>query len=360
MANNVKITDELIPLMEQSLFENPKPSLVFSQFSNEYFNMGQRKGDTVRIMAPDYLAATVNPRTARTLSSLGTLVSSKAVQSFTEQKQEITLNEWIGPGTTTDVSPLQLQEYDWMHSIHDLAGVNGAILAEDYHKWRDDMYVQALANNTFRIFVNNKASVSSLASTDLFTADTFADAAAQLATANVPAFPDGNYIAVITPKVRAELYKNQKFLDATAVALRENAPVFRGDIGSYVGARFVVSTNIPTVSAGSSGTPFTAQQVFLFGQNGFGLFPVGSAEGNLPQIQRDFFNGTGAGPLVQVNGMPVEARFWEVNDYGRFSTVIWLEHSEYVLLDPNPGSGKTKGVDSRYSRTLYGATSSTI
>jgi len=360
MANNVKITDELIPLMEQSLFDNPKPSLVMSQFSNEYFDLGQRKGDTVRIMAPDYLAATVNPRTARTLASLGSLVANQPVQSFTEQKQEIQLNEWIGPGTTTAISPLQLQEYDWMHSIHDLAGVNGAILAEDYHRWRDDMYIQALANNTFRIFVNNKASVNSLASTDLFTPDTFADAAAQLATANVPKYSDGLYIAVITPKVRAELYKNQKFLDATTRGKGASAPVFNGDLGEYVGVRFVESTNIPTVAAGSSGISLTAQQVFMFGPSGFGLFPLGTAEGNLSDIRRDFFRGAGAGPLVQANGMPVEARFWEVNDYGRFSTVIWIEHAEYKVLDPAPGAGRTVGTDTRYSRTIYGATSSTI
>lgn len=360
MANNVIITDELIPLMEDSLFDNPKPSLVFSQFSNEYFDIGQRKGDTVRIMAPDYLAKTVNPRTARTLATLGTLVANQAVQTFTEKKQEIQLNEWIGPGTTTAVSPLQLQEYAWMHSIHDLASVNGALLAEDYHQWRDDMYIAALAANTYRSYVNNKASVSSLASTDVFTTDSFADIAAKLGTRNIPKYPDGNYIAVIGPKTKAQLLKEQKFLDATTRGIASQAPVFNGELGVYVGIRFVESTNIPTVSMGSSGTPFTGEQAFVFGPNGFGLFPVGSAEGNLSDIRRDFFRGTGAGPLVQANGMPVEARFWEVNDYGRFSTVIWIEHAEYKVLDPNPGSTKTVGTDTRFSETLYGAVSSTI
>lgn len=361
MANTVQITDEFIPLMEQSLFENPKASLVFSQFSNEYFDIGQRKGDTVRIMAPDYLAKTTNPRTARTLATLGTLVANQAVQSFTEKKQEITLNEWIGPGTTTAVSPLQLQEYAWMHSIHDLASVNGSILAEDYHQWRDDMYIQALANNTFRYYVNNKASVSSLASTDLFTTDAFADIAQKLATGNVPKYSDGNYVATVDPKVKANLLKEQKFLDATTRGvLGTSAPVFNGELGVYVGIRFVESTNIPTVAMGSSGTPFTGSQVFVFGPNGWGLFPVGTAEGNLSDIKRDFFRGAGAGPLVQSVGMPIEARFWEVNDYGRLSTLIWIEHSEYKVLDPNPGSGKTVGTDTRYAATLYGATSSTI
>ena len=360
MANNVILTDELIPLMEESLFDNPKPSLVFSQFSNEYFDLGQRKGDTVRIMAPDYLTKTVNPRTARTLSSLGTLVANQAVQTFTEQKQEIQLNEWIGPGTTTAVSPLQLQEYDWMHSLHDIAAVNGALLAEDYHQWRDDMYIQALANNTFRSFVNNRGAVSAMLSTDLFTTDSFADIAAQLGSANIPKYSDGNYIAVVGPKTKAQLLKEQKFLDATTRGLQNSAPVFNGELGVYVGIRFVESTNIPTVAMGSSGTPFTGEQAFVFGPGGFGLFPVGSAEGNLSDIRRDFFRGAGAGPLVQAVGMPVEARFREVNDYGRFSTVIWIEHAEYRVLDPNPGSGKTKNVDTRYARILYGAVSSSI
>lgn len=361
MANStVQITDEFIPLMTEQLFLNPRPDLVMSQFSNEYFDIGERKGDTVRIMAPDFLVPTTNPRTARTLPTLGTLVSSKAVQSFTEQKQEIQLNEWIGPGTATDISPLQLQEYSTMHSIHDLVAVNGTILAEDYHRWRDDMYIQSLMNNTFRLYVNNKASVSNLTSADLFTSDTFADVAKKLGKANVPKFPDGNYIAVIGPDIKAELYKNQKFLDATTTALLANAPVFNGDLGSYVGIRFVESTNIPDVAAGSSGTPFSAQQAFVFGPTGFGLFPLGSAEGNLPEIRRDFFRGTGAGPLVQAVGMPVVARWWEINDYERFSTVIWIEHAEYTVLDPNPGVGKTKGVDTRYARTVYGATGSTI
>lgn len=356
MATGITYSDELIPLMEQRLHAEPAPSYIFHQFVMENFDFTKRPGDTMRIEGPTYLATPTNPDTARKLASISSLVANQSTQQFSLNKQEVTLDEWIGPGDATQVKPLVLQEYDVKHSIHDIAAINGAVLAEDYHRWRDAIIRKRFTDNTYRTYVNGRDAASTLQTGDYLSTDEFIKVGAQLANRFIPRFPDGNYIAIIDESTQATLYQEQKFLDATTRGGRpaNEAPVFTGDLGAYGTIRYIRSNNIPVVAAGSSGTPFNASQAFVFGTSLFNMLPMGTEEGLIAQDRIDFLRGFGAGPVVMANGMPVEVRFREVTDYGRFSTVIWIEHSIYRILDPNPGAGKTTGVDSRFLQLLVG------
>ena len=363
MATGVGYPDELIPLMEERLHKEPSPNYVFWQFVMEQIDFTARPGDTIRVEGPVFLTPPTNPDTARKLASLTTRVDAQTTQAFSMNKQEITLDEFIGPGDATGVHPLQLKEYDVKHSIHQLADINGGILAEDYNRWVDQIIIKRFTDNTFRSYVNSRGAVSALLTGDIFSTDVFAKVAAKLANRFIPRFPDGNYLAVIDESVQATLYQEQKFLDATTRGgyPPQDAPVFTGELGVYAGIRYLRSNNIPTVAAGSSGTPFTGSQSFVFGTSLFNLFPLGSAEGLIGAMNREaYLRGFGTGPVVKVNGMDVEVRPREVTDYGRFNEVIWIEHSKYSVLDPNPGGGKTVGVDTRFCETVYGNTTATI
>lgn len=361
MATGVVLTDEFIPLMEQRLHKEPTPRYIYHQFVMEKFDFNTKPGDTIRVEGPVFLTVPTNPDTARKLASLSTRLDAQNTQGFTMNKQEITLDEWIGPGDATQIKPLVLQEYDVKHSIHSLVDINGGILAEDYHAWRDAKIRKRFTDNTFKSFVGNKAQATSLLTTDVLTTDSFIKTGNVLDLRLIPRFPDGNYIAIIDNSTQATLFQEQKFLDATTRGnAKDTAPIFTGELGVYGMIRYVMTNNIPTVAAGQSGTPFNASQAFVFGTSLFGLQPLGDAEGLIHQDRSNFLKGFGAGPIVMLNGMPVEVRFREVTDYGRFSTVIWIEHSEYRVLDPNPGSGKNVGVDTRFAQTVIGNTSVTV
>lgn len=358
MATGISYPDELIPLMEQRLHAEPAPAYIFSQFVMEKLDFNTRPGETARIEGPAYLTTPTNPDTARKVASLSTRVDAQSTQQFSLNKQEITMDEYIGPGDATQVKPLLLQEYDVRHSIHDLAAINGAVLAEDYHRWRDSIIRKRFTDNTFRNLVNNRPQLTNLLTTDLMSTDAFIATGAILANRQIPRFPDDNYLAIIDESTQATLYSEQKFLDATTRGLASSAPVFRGEIGVYGGIRYVRTNNIPVVAAGGSGTAHNASQAFVFGTSLFGMMALGSAEGLISASRAEFLRGQGAGPVVMLNGMPVEVRFREVTDFGRFSTVIWIEHSKYSVVDPNPGGSKTVGIDTRFLQTMYGAVTS--
>jgi N4-gp56 family major capsid protein len=350
MATTPTYPDELIPLMEQRLHMEPVPKYIFHQFVMEQFDFTAQPGDTIRVEGPVFADPVSDPTTDRKLATLASKVSDNAVQNFSMNKQEITLEEYLLKNA------YQLKEYDVKHSIHDIAEINGSVLAEDYHNWRDSLARYRFEQNTYRNYVGG-TSLATLAGTDYYTTDFFLKVAGSMSDAHIPQFPDGNFIAIIDPLIKSTLLQEQKFLDATTRGIASSAPIFTGELGVYGGVRFIESNNIPKKTGGTSPT-FNASQAFMFGTSLFGLFPLGSAEGLINREREDFLRGQGAGPLVQLIGMPVEVRPWEITDYGRFSSVIWIEHSFISPLDPNPGDGKTKGVDTRFSRTLYGATKS--
>lgn len=353
MATGKHFDDEYIEKMEQALFAQPIPKYIFWQFAQERRDFTKGPGETIRIMAPRFLAAEADPFADAKLASLASKVADQATELWTMGKQEITIDEYLKK------KPLALQDYDIRHSEHNLWDINITTLSEHFHRNSDDRMRTRLTNNTFRSYAGGKAAAAAMTTSDVMKIDEFVDVATRLHNRNIPTYPDGTYIAVIDPSTRGTLLKEQKFLDATVRGLATQAPVFTGELVVYGDIRFVVSNNMKKVTVGQSGTPFSASQAIVFGNPTLGLLPLGSEMGIVPRERFDFLRGNGAGPLVKVIGMDVEVRAHEITDYGRFKTVIWIEECEYALADADPSedgtyAGKAVGTDSRFVELLYG------
>ena len=353
MATGIFFADEFIPVMEDRFFREPGPETVFHQFVSELDDFSMKPGDTKRVLGPTFLAEPTDPYTDRKLSSIQDKVSDNASQHPDENKQEISIEEHLLPNA------LIAQEFEAAHSYHDLAQMNGAVLARDYHRWRDAYIRNRMLDSTFVRYVGGVANEAALTSAAKITSDEIMIAAERLSARYVPKYPDGTYIAVVDPSVVVTLFTEQKFLDATTRALGNQAPVFSGELVTAGGVRFIESNNIPKTTADSDGTPFQASQVLIFGTHTFGMWPMGTADGLISAERMEFLNGMGAGPVVALRGKPVSVRLREVTDYGRFQEMIWLEHSMYKVLDPGVtvyDGTKTIGTDSRFIQKLVGST----
>jgi N4-gp56 family major capsid protein len=354
MPNDVLFTDEFIPVMEMPLHAEPLPQYIFHQFCMEDNTLMSNPGDTVRIIGPTWQPPVSNPRTDRKLSSLSDRVSDNATRTIDENKQEMTIQEFLTP------QAIVLREFDEKRSIHDLAGMVGANLAEDYFNWQDQIIRDCFYDSGFQRNVAGKQSYA-LTTADLISFDQLNITGAIMKNRHIPTFPDGKYICIIDPNTEATLFNEQKVLDATTRAYGAQAFVFKGEIGPIGHLRFVVSNHVEPVNVGQSGTTINGSQAVIFGSGLFGQFPLGTADELISSDRMKWLGGNGAGPVVKVNAMPVEVRPHEVTDYGRFREVIWIEYSEYRVLDPNPtnatgGAGKVVGTDSRFIQKMYGAT----
>jgi hypothetical protein len=354
MANDATYTDLLITLMEKRLHGPPSPQYIFHEHTVETQEIGRQKGDTIRVIGPEFPAEVSNPDTDRTFTNLSDKVADVAVQDFDLNKQEIQLTEYLLK------SAYQIKEYDWMHSVHDVERINGAMVAEDYFKWRDAKIRKRFEENTFRTFgPTDAAGLSSMhATNDAATSSFFIRQVAVLSNRFIPTFADGNYHCIIGPDIKAKLFTEELFQTNTIRALQDRAPVYTNDMGAFGGVRFIWSNNMKVVTGGTSPT-FNVHRAFMFGTSLLGYMPLGTADELISQERLDFLRGFGAGPVIKVEGMPVEVRTDAAQeDYGRFKTAIWIEHSEYKNLDPDPTgngaySGKVVGTDSRFAQVLY-------
>jgi N4-gp56 family major capsid protein len=353
MATGKHFDDEYIIQMEQGVHATPLPKFIFWQFTSERRDFTKRRGETIRVMAPRWLTPQSDPFADAKLSSLASKVADQATQLWDMTKQEITIDEYLLK------NPLALQDYDVRHSEHNLRDINTSMLSENYHHNTDDRIRKRLTDNTFRSYAGGNAAAAAMDTNDVMKIDEFIDVSTTLHKRNIPTYPDGTYIAVIDPSTRGTLMKEQKFLDATVRGLQARAPVFTGELVVYGDIRFVVSNNIPQVTVGQSGTPFAASQAIVFGTGTLDMFPLGTADGLVPNERFNFLMGQGAGPVVKVVGMDVEVRPHEITDFGRFREVIWIEECEIKLLDADPSqdgayAGKSVGTDSRFVQLLYG------
>ena len=348
--NGIIFPSALVPVLSGELHREPTEDHNLYQFVMELINFGAKRGETVRVNGPLWMDEVVDPETDRQVASLGDKVSANPAQTLDMNYQEIALRENLLPNA------LQVREYEKAHSMIEVAQLNGAALAVDYFRWRDKKIRNKFLASTYKTYGGDATGLADLVAADVYNINVFNRAKVALSKRNIPRFPNNRYFCIITPAIEAKLLENQVYLDATTRAKGSAADIFKGWVADFLGITFIVNNNIPTVTANSGGSAFQADQAIMFGSGTYGLMPMGSADQLISKEKIAFYGGEASpvsnGPIVCVSGMPVQARLNDNTDYQRYQEMIWISHEEFSVLDPNPGSGKVVGRDSRFVENI--------
>lgn len=144
------------------------------------------------------------------------------------------------------------------------------------------------------------------------------EAAATLRRNDAKPFADGNYIWIIHPDTERDMFSDSDIIQSfqQAGARGDSNPMFRGEIGTFYGGRFVRTSNAKIFSsAGRSGADVYG--TLVFGQNWYGVVDLAAMR---PQVIVKQVGSAGADDPL--------------NQYG---TVGWKAAITAAILDQNMG-----------------------
>lgn len=252
MATNVRSNsaDVIEVYNVRKTLEFAKPKLVYPQFGQPDMIM-KRKGETATWIKFDKLSI---PST--TLSDSPTFSPA----TVTDSKVSATLEFW-GNG-------IELVEFLEQTSFLDLPSEYKEILGQNAGETINQKVRDVLVAGTNAVYPNSRAGRYELVSTDYADLDVFIDAATALEDADAPKIGD-EYVALISPYVKARLFKNTAFREAVRY---QKDSLFTGELCSIDGVRFVVTSTAPTVSnQGSQSTVATIDQSIVLGKGAYGI-----------------------------------------------------------------------------------------
>jgi N4-gp56 family major capsid protein len=116
-------------------------------------------------------------------------------------------------------------------------------------------------------YAGGRAARSSLVAGDLLKMSDISTAVATLRNNGATEFADGTFVCVIDPTVEMNLMADSAFRDAAIRnGLGKRSEVYKGELATFNGVRFVRSNNIPTISS-----TVTVHTSYLFGRDGYAV-----------------------------------------------------------------------------------------
>lgn len=187
-------------------------------------------GHTVRFNRPQF-ADTTYTQASREVAA-NTTISTTTINAGSEQTA-LTLKRFAGPydQTNSRVAPFGLDKFHAQSSVHNLEQFVGTHLSRDHHKFLDSALVVLLnsANQTIRpsgMSADDDATAAGQFPMDL---DTLIRTEEAADSANLPTFPDGHRIIVLSPKQLAQLK-----LDGDYVELSKEHAAYNALFPQYV------------------------------------------------------------------------------------------------------------------------------
>lgn len=176
------------------------------------FDMKGQPGHTVRVNRPKYQDTTYT-KASRAIGNSAS-ISTTPIAIGSEQN-DITIKRYAGPydATNSRVAPYGLDRFDSSMGIHSLVQAVGSHLQRDFDKTLESFLVNLCesAANVIRPSGMSAANDATVAEQFPMDYDTLNRAEESADTANVPVFPDGNRILMITPKQARQLKSDPLF-----------------------------------------------------------------------------------------------------------------------------------------------------
>ncbi len=259
-------------------------------------------GMTVRVNRPQFADTTYTVASREV--GLNTSISTTTINAGSEQVS-LTLQRFAGPydQTNSRVAPYGIDKFAAARGVHSLSSLVGTHLKRDFHKFIDSVQVTLLdlASTTVRpagMSADNDATVAGQFPMDY---DTINRAELAADEANLPVFPDGYRLLVLTPKQCAQLK-----LDSDYVELSKEFPQYNGLFPQYVASvnRMHIFRSTTLNQANNSST-----------------VPVHKGHLIAPGA---LLGGMGAPPRVAPS---------TDDNYGEVAKVIWVSYLAFGLAD---------------------------
>lgn len=208
--------------------------------------------------------------------------SSKTIQ-FTQYADLSVITSTLTEGTPPDAVAMSstaitatVDQLGSVIKLTDLAGLTPKhsavqeglkILGTQAARSYDRMINSVVVAGTGVQYAGGKTARTALAAGDILTMNDILSAVVTLRNNGALEFADGNFVCVVDPTVEANLMKDTGFRDAAIRnGLGVKSEVYKGEIATFNGVRFVRSNNIPTVSS-----TVTVHTSYLFGQDAYAV-----------------------------------------------------------------------------------------
>lgn len=132
---------------------------------------------------------------------------------------------------------------------------------------RDAKIEAVLSAGTNVFYQGARAARINIVAGDIITVADISRIVANLRTNGATEFEDGNFVAAISPTVELNLMKDQSFRDAsTRSAQGKQGELYKGEIATFLGVRFVRTNAIPTIAS-----TVTVYPTYVFGKDAFAV-----------------------------------------------------------------------------------------
>ena len=132
---------------------------------------------------------------------------------------------------------------------------------------RDAKIEAVLSAGTNVFYQGVRAARINIVAGDIITVADIARVVANLRTNGATEFDDGMFVAAVSPTVELNLLKDQSFREAsTRNGLGTKAELYKGEIATFMGVRFVRTNAIPTIAS-----TVTVFPTYVFGKDAFAV-----------------------------------------------------------------------------------------
>lgn len=299
------------PVLSATLLKPPSSAYVFDQFVSKEFDFSKTEGDTIQLDRYGLGLSGGYTLIARQLSEVQTIGINDPV-NITAESITVMLQEYAGPynSAANHIAPLGVTEKVALRAQRKLIddnnpesftnSIGAQLLKGDLDKWHDKALLSLYLTSPNTTNPGGKTDTGVMASDKISTAD-LATIKEKMQVRGTPTFNDGLHVAVVSPRMEKHLKLDPDF----RAACQFGAPgrLYRGELGTYEGFRFISSTIFPTETING-----------LTGHLGVFMGP----------------NAVGYG-----EGLPPEVRRNKNDDYERFLYLIWLTYRGYAVLNTN-------------------------
>ncbi len=172
-----------------------------------------RPGNTIRINRPAFANTTYTQ--ASRLIATGATISQTGITVGSEQTN-LTLYNFGGPysSATSAVAPYAIQSFDSNMGVHAAASIHGTHLKRDCHRFIDAVQVALLDTAATAVYPEGMSAVDGATAVGSFpfTMEQMSRTEQLMDEANLPTFPDGFRLLVLTPTQCKQLKDDAQFM----------------------------------------------------------------------------------------------------------------------------------------------------